>query len=40
MERIMKETETEMTTTIKQELEIFYHMSGVFVQMLMYDAEA
>ena len=28
-----------MTTTIKEELEIFYRMSGVFVQMLMYDAE-
>ena len=28
-----------MSGTIKQELEIFYRMSGVFVQMLMYDAE-
>ena len=35
----MGETETEMTQTIKDELEIFYRMSGVFIQMLMYDSE-
>ena len=39
MDNIIKDTEEEMTTTIKEELEIFYRMSGVFVQMLMYDAE-
>ena len=28
-----------MRTTFRSELEIFYRMSGVFIQMLMYDAE-
>lgn len=28
-----------METTVKQELETFYRMSGVFIQMLMYEAE-
>lgn len=28
-----------MRTTFRDELEVFYRMSGVFIQMLMYDAE-
>ena len=28
-----------METTVRQELEMFYRMSGVFIQMLMYEAE-
>jgi hypothetical protein len=28
-----------METTVRQELETFYRMSGVFIQMLMYEAE-
>ena len=39
MEKVLASTEEEMSGTIKQELEIFYRMSGVFIQMLMYDAE-
>ncbi|CDW86926.1 UNKNOWN [Stylonychia lemnae] len=29
----------EMYSTVKQELEMFYRMSGVFIQMMMHDAE-
>ena len=29
----------EVELTVRQELEMFYRMSGVFVQMLMHDAE-
>ena len=35
----MDDMEQEMSTTFKDELEIFYRMSGIFVQMIMYDAE-
>ncbi len=28
-----------MEATVRQELETFYRMSGVFIQMLMYEAE-
>ncbi len=31
--------ETEMRTTFKAELEMFYRMSGVMMQMIMFDAE-
>ena len=31
--------ETEMRTTFKSELEMFYRMSGVMMQMIMFDAE-
>jgi hypothetical protein len=31
--------ENEMRTTFKSELEIFYRMSAVMIQMIMYDAE-
>ena len=39
MEQLLNEMETEMHTTFKSELEHFYRMSGVFIQMLMFDAE-
>ena len=35
----MDDMEGEMTTTFKDELEIFYRMSGIFIQMVMHDAE-
>jgi multidrug efflux pump subunit AcrA (membrane-fusion protein) len=39
MERLLDDMEDEMRTTFRSELEIFYRMSGVFVQILMLDAE-
>ena len=39
MEQLVDDMELEMTTTFKDELEIFYRMSGIFIQMLMIDAE-
>ena len=39
MEQVLDDMEGEMRTTFKDELEIFYRMSGVFIQMLMFDAE-
>ena len=39
METVLDDMEGEMRTTFKDELEVFYRMSGVFIQMLMYDAE-
>ena len=39
MERLLDDMEDEMRTTFRSELEIFYRMSGVFVQLLMLDAE-
>ena len=36
---MLDDMEGEMRTTFRDELEIFYRMSGVFIQMLMYDAE-
>ena len=39
MEKLMDDMEEEMRTTFKDELEIFYRMSGVFVQVLMDSAE-
>lgn len=39
MEQVLDDMEGEMRTTFRDELEIFYRMSGVFIQMLMYDAE-
>jgi len=39
METVLDDMEGEMRTTFRDELEIFYRMSGVFIQMLMYDAE-
>jgi len=39
MEKVLDDMENEMGTTFRSELEIFYRMSGVFIQMLMFDAE-
>jgi hypothetical protein len=39
MEGVLDDMEQEMRNTFKSELEIFYRMSGVFIQMIMYDAE-
>eukprot|EP00353_Schmidingerella_taraikaensis_P008772 CAMPEP_0185581824 /NCGR_PEP_ID=MMETSP0434-20130131/19079_1 /TAXON_ID=626734 ORGANISM="Favella taraikaensis, Strain Fe Narragansett Bay" /NCGR_SAMPLE_ID=MMETSP0434 /ASSEMBLY_ACC=CAM_ASM_000379 /LENGTH=143 /DNA_ID=CAMNT_0028200453 /DNA_START=12 /DNA_END=443 /DNA_ORIENTATION=+ len=39
MEQVLDDMEGEMRSTFRDELEIFYRMSGVFIQMLMYDAE-
>jgi hypothetical protein len=39
MENVLNDMEEEMRQTFRSELEIFYRMSGVFIQMLMYDAE-
>ena len=39
METVLDDMEGEMRTTFRDELEVFYRMSGVFIQMLMYDAE-
>lgn len=39
MENMIDDMEGEMRSTFKEELEIFYRMSGVFIQMLMFDAE-
>lgn len=39
MLQVLEDMETEMRTTFKSELEIFYRMSGVMIQMIMFDAE-
>lgn len=39
MEKVFERIFGEVETTVKSELETFYRMSGVFVQMLMFDAE-
>ena len=39
MENTFENLKSEMETTVRQELELFYRMSGVFIQMLMHDAE-
>ena len=39
MEELLNEMDSEMHMTFKSELEHFYRMSGVFIQMLMFDAE-
>ena len=39
MEKLLSDMEEEMRSTFTEELEIFYRMSGVFVQVLMFDAE-
>ena len=39
MEELLNEMDNEMHNTFKSELEHFYRMSGVFIQMLMFDAE-
>lgn len=39
MESTFDKLKQEMESTVRQELEMFYRMSGVFIQMLMHDAE-
>lgn len=39
LEKVFERMQSEMETTVRQELEMFYRMSGVFIQMLMYEAE-
>lgn len=39
MDKLVNDMEEEMRATFTEELEIFYRMSGVFVQVLMFDAE-
>ena len=39
MLQVLEDMEEEMRNTFKAELEMFYRMSGVFVQMIMFDAE-
>jgi len=39
LEKVFDRLQGEMETTVRQELETFYRMSGVFIQMLMYEAE-
>lgn len=39
MEGVLNDMEGEMRDTFKSELEIFYRMSAVMIQMIMYDAE-
>ena len=39
METVLDDMEGEMRETFKDELEVFYRQSGIFIQMLMYDAE-
>jgi hypothetical protein len=39
MTKLINDMETEMRQTFRDELEIFYRMSGVFIQLLMLDAE-
>ena len=39
MLKVIEDMETEMSTTFKSVLEIFYRMSAVMIQMIMFDAE-
>ena len=39
MLEVVADVEEEMRATFKSELEIFYRMSAVMIQMIMYDAE-
>ena len=39
MLEVLQDMEEEMRSTFKGELEIFYRMSGVMIQMIMYEAE-
>ena len=39
MLEVVADVEEEMRVTFKSELEIFYRMSAVMIQMIMYDAE-
>ena len=39
MLKVLEDMEEEMRQTFKSELEIFYRMSGVMIQMIMHEAE-
>ena len=39
MLQVLEDMEREMRDTFKAELEMFYRMSGVMMQMIMFDAE-
>lgn len=39
MLQVLEDMESEMRDTFKAELEMFYRMSGVMMQMIMFDAE-
>jgi len=39
MLQVVEDMENEMRETFKSELEMFYRMSGVMIQMIMFDAE-
>ena len=39
LEKTFERMQSEMELTVRQELETFYRMSGVFIQMLMFEAE-
>jgi len=39
MQNAFEKLREEIENTVRQELEMFYRMSGVFIQMLMHDAE-
>ena len=40
MENTFDRLRQEVQSTVRQELEMFYRMSGVFIQMLMHEAES
>lgn len=39
MLEVLQDMEDEMRSTFKSELEVFYRMSAVMIQMIMFDAE-
>ncbi len=39
MLEVLDDMQQEMRTTFKSELEMFYRMSGIMMQMIMFDAE-
>jgi hypothetical protein len=39
LEKVFERMQSEMENTVRQELEMFYRLSGVFIKMLMYEAE-
>ena len=39
MLQVLEDMESEMRDTFKAELEMFYRMSGVMMQMIMFDAK-
>jgi len=39
METLVEDMDEDLTSTFKEELEMFYRMSGIFIQMVMQGAE-